>query len=151
MNKKIFEFSYNELSLLVTQFHKDQSIITNLQERFLIYEAIHRQLHKYDPMTMKWVEHTLKMSFPKVYSIVNGLVKRGYLIREPSPTDQRIKFLVPTSKSMEGVKLFENMKLNELKFLGITKESIKGIPRISEFNAATKKRIQKDYLPIDWD
>jgi hypothetical protein len=51
---------------------------------------------------------------------------------------------------LDGIKLFEEMKLNELNFLGLTSKLIKGVPRVSEFNEATRDRIKKDFLP-DWD
>ena len=107
----MFEFSYRELSLLVTQFQKDKSVITNVHERLILYEAFHRQLHKHQPITIKWVEQTLKLSFPKVYSTIEGLVKKGYLTRQVSSADKRVKFLLPTQKALRGIKLFEEMKL----------------------------------------
>lgn len=147
----MFEFSYRELSLLITQFQKDKSVITNVQERLILYEAFHRQLHKHQPITIKWVEQTLKLSFPKVYSTIEGLVKKGYLTRQVSSADKRVKFLLPTQKALRGIKLFEEMKLNELNFLGLTSKLMKGVPRMSEFNETTKDRIQKDFLSPDWD
>ena len=146
----MFEFSYHELSLLVTQFQRDNSVITNVQERFILYEAFHRQLHNHQPMTIKWIEQTLKLSFPKVYSITQGLVQKGYLKRQVSSADKRIKFLVPTQKALDGIMLFEEMKLNELNLLGLTSELIKGVPPMSEFNETSKDRIQKDCLSPDW-
>ena len=151
MHNKMFEFSYRELSLLITQFQKDKSVITNVQERLILYEAFHRQLHKHQPITIKWVEQTLKLSFPKVYSTIEGLVKKGYLTRQVSSADKRVKFLLPTQKALRGIKLFEEMKLNELNFLGLTSKLMKGVPRMSEFNETTKDRIQKDFLSPDWD
>ena len=147
----MFEFSYRELSLLVTQFQKDKNVITNVHERLILYEALHRQLHKHQPITIKWVEQTLKLSFPKVYSTIEGLVKKGYLTRQVSSADKRVKFLLPTQKAIRGIKLFEEMKLNELNFLGLTSKLMKGVPRMSEFNETTKDRIQKDFLSPDWD
>jgi DNA-binding MarR family transcriptional regulator len=150
MHSKMFEFSYHELSLLVTQFQKDKSVITNIHERFILYEAAHRQLHNHQPITIKWVEQTLKLSFPKVYNTIQGLVKKGYLTRQVSSADKRIKFLLPTHKALDGIKLFEEMKLNELNLLGLTSELIKGVPPMSEFNEASRGRIQKDFLSPDW-
>ena len=147
----MFEFSYRELSLLVTQFQKDKSVITNVHERLILYEAFHRQLHKHQPITIKWVEQTLKLSFPRVYGIIESLVKKGCLTRQVSSADKRIKFLLPTQKALRGIKLFEEMKLNELNFLGLTSKLMKGVPRMSEFNETTKDRIQKDFLSPDWD
>ena len=147
----MFEFSYRELSLMVTQFQKDKDVITDVRERFILYEAVHRHLHKHQPITIKWVEQTLKLSFPKVYSTIEGLVKKGYLTRQVSSADKRVKFLLPTQKALRGIKLFEEMKLNELNFLGLTSKLMKGVPRMSEFNETTKDRIQKDFLSPDWD
>ena len=132
-------------------FQKDKSVITNIHERFILYEAFHRQLHKHKPITIKWVEQTLKLSFPKVYNTIQGLVKKGYLTRQVSSADKRIKFLLPTHKALDGIKLFEEMKLNELNLLGLTSELIKGVPPMSEFNEASRDRIQKDFLSPDWE
>ena len=98
----MFEFSYRELSLLITQFQKDKSVITNVQERFILYEAFHRQLHKHQPITIKWVEQTLKLSFPRVYGIIESLVKKGYLTRQVSSADKKSKVFTSNSKSFKG-------------------------------------------------
>ena len=93
MANKIFDLSYQELQLLVTQFRFQEDVITNIHERFLIYEAYKRQSEQSDPYTMKWAEQTLMLSFPKIYSMVKKLVKQGYLERRRSTDDKRIIFL----------------------------------------------------------
>jgi len=82
MANKIFDLSYQELQLLVTQFRSQEDVITNIHERFLIYEAYKRYYEQSDPYTMKWAEQTLMLSFPKIYSMVQKLVKQGYLKRK---------------------------------------------------------------------
>ena len=147
----MLEFSYQELALLVTQFQSDKNVITDVHERFVLYEAVHRYLNNHESLTMKWIEQTLELSFPKVYSVVNHLVQKGYLIRKPSKEDKRIKLLLPTNKALDGVKLFEEMKLNELHALGISQNKIKGIPRLKDFSEVTKLKIQEEFLsPKDW-
>ena len=147
----MLEFSYQELALLVTQFQSDKNVITDVHERFVLYEAVHRYLNNHESLTMKWIEHSLQLSFPKVYSVVNHLVQKGYLIRKPSTEDKRIKLLLPTNKALDGVKLFEEMKLNELHALGISQNKIKGIPRLKNFSQATRLEIQEEFLsPKDW-
>ena len=75
---------------------------------------------KSDPYTMKWAEQTLMLSFPKIYSMVQKLIKLGYLKRRRSIDDKRIIFLEATSQLIDGVDLYEDMKLNELNALGLT-------------------------------
>ena len=113
MKSRIFDFSYQELQLLVTQFRFQEDVITCVHERFLIYEAYKRHYEQSDPFTMKWAEQTLMLSFPKIYSMVQKLVKHGYLKRRRSIDDKRIIFLEATDKSIDGVNLYEDMKLNE--------------------------------------
>jgi len=151
MYKDMLNFSHQELALMVTQFQSDKNVITDVHERFVLYEAVHRYLNNHESLTMKWIEHSLQLSFPKVYSVVNRLVNKGYLMRKPSTEDKRIKLLLPTNKALDGVKLFEEMKLNELHALGISQNKIKGIPRLKEFSEATKLKIQEEFLsPEDW-
>lgn len=147
----MFELSYQELAFLVTQFQADKSVITDVHERFVLYEAVHRYLNNHESLTMKWIEQSLQLSFPKVYSVVNHLVMKGYLIRKPSTEDKRIKLLLPTNKALDGIKLFEEMKFNELHALGISQNKIKGIPRLKDFSQVTKLKIQEEFLSPEED
>ena len=146
MANKIFDLSYQELQLLVTQFRSQKDVITNIHERFLIYEAYKRYYEKSDPYTMKWAEQTLMLSFPKIYSMVQKLVKHGYLKRRRSTDDKRIVFLEATNRLMDGVNLYEDMKLNELNALGLTKQSIKDRPSLSDFNSKTAEPLRKKFM-----
>ena len=146
MAGKIFDLSYQELQLLVTQFRFQEDVITNIHERFLIYEAYKRQSEQSDPYTMKWAEQTLMLSFPKIYSMVHKLVKQGYLKRRRSTDDKRIIFLEATNKLIDGVNLYEDMKLNELNALGLTKQSAKNKPSLSDFNSKTAELLRTKFL-----
>ena len=146
MTGKIFDLSYQELQLLVTQFRTQENIITDIHERFLIYEAYKRHAEKSDPYTMKWIEQTLMLSFPKIYSMVQKLVKLGYLKRRRSVSDKRIVFLEATNQLIDGVDLYEDMKLNELNALGITKHSVKNKPSLSDFNSKTAEPLRKEFI-----
>ena len=146
MANKIFDLSYQELQLLVTQFRSQKDVITNIHERFLIYEAYKRYYEKSDPYTMKWAEQTLMLSFPKIYSMVQKLVKHGYLKRRRSTDDKRIIFLEATNKLIDGVNLYEDMKLNELNSLGLTKQSAKDRPSLSDFNSKTAASLRKKFM-----
>ena len=147
----MLNFSHQELALMVTQFQSEKNVITDVHERFVLYEAVHRCLNNHESLTMKWIEHSLQLSFPKVYSVVNNLVNKSYLMRKPSTEDKRIKLLLPTNKALDGVKLFEEMKLNELHALGISQNKIKGVPRLKNFSQATRLEIQEEFLsPKDW-
>ena len=110
--------TYQEVKLLVTQFQSQPDVITDVHERFLIYEAFKRHREKLEPYTMKWVEQTLRFSFPKTYSMVNKLVGLGYLKRVKSSVDKRIMYITATKKLLNAVQLYESMKLKsqELEF-----------------------------------
>ena len=146
MKSRIFDFSYQELQLLVTQFRFQEDVITCVHERFLIYEAYKRHYEQSDPFTMKWAEQTLMLSFPKIYSMVQKLVKHGYLKRRRSIDDKRIIFLEATDKSIDGVNLYEDMKLNELNALGITNHSAQNKPSLSDFNSKTVEALRKKFM-----
>ena len=92
MPGKIFDLSYQELQLLVTQFRAQEKVITDIHERFLIYEAYKRHDEKSDPYTMKWAEQTLMLSFPKIYSMVQKLTKLGYLKRRSQLMIKELSF-----------------------------------------------------------
>ena len=146
MTNKIFDLSYQELQLLVTQFRSEKEVITDIHERFLVYEAFKRQADETDPYTMKWAEQTLMLSFPKIYSMVQKLIKLGYLKRRRSSNDKRILFLEATNKLIDGVNLYEDMKLNELNALGLTKQSVKNKPSLSDFNSKTAEHLRMRFL-----
>ena len=146
MPGKIFDLSYQELQLLVTQFRAQESVITDIHERFLIYEAYKRHDEKSDPYTMKWAEQTLMLSFPKIYSMVQKLTKLGYLKRRRSIDDKRIVFLEATRQLIDGVDLYEDMKLNELNAIGLTTFSAKNRPSLSDFNSKTAESLRKKFM-----
>ena len=146
MANKIFDLSYQELQLLVTQFRFQEDVITNIHERFLIYEAYKRKSEQSDPYTMKWVEQTLMLSFPKIYSMVQKLVKQGYLERRRSTDDKRIIFLEATNKLIDGVNLYEDMKLNELYLLGLTKQRAENRPSLSDFRSSTVEALRQKFM-----
>ena len=146
MNKSLFELAYQELRLLVTQFRLNEDVITNPHERFLIYEAYKRHKENSEPYTMKWAEQTLRMSFPKVYSMVQKLVSLGYLKRVRSEKDKRIVYLAATKKLRKGVELYEDMKLNELNALSFTKKNAPKKPTLSDFNSQSADQLKEDFL-----
>ena len=146
MNNSLFDLTYQELRLLVTQFQPNQDVITNPHERFLIYEAYKRHKENSHPYTMKWAEQTLRMSFPKIYSMVEKLVARGYLKRVRSEKDKRIVYLIATKKLRRGVELYEDMKLNELNALSFTKKNAPNKPTLSDFNSQSADQFKVDFL-----
>ena len=146
MANKIFDLSYQELQLLVTQFRSQEDVITDIRERFLIYEAYKRHSEKTNPYTIKWAEQTLMLSFPKIYSMIQKLIKLGYLQRRKSIDDKRIIFLEATNQLIDGVNLYEDMKLNELNSLGLTKQSAENRPSLSDFNSKTAELFRKKYM-----
>lgn len=146
MNKSLFDLTYQELRLLVTQFHLNEDVITNPHERFLIYEAYKRYKENSDPYTMKWAEQTLRMSFPKTYSMVQKLIAIGYLKKVRSEKDKRIVYLTATKKLRRGVELYEDMKLNELHALSLTKKNAPNKPTLSDFNSQSADQLKEDFL-----
>ena len=146
MNNSIFELTYQELKLLVTQFRLQEDIITDPHERFLIYEAYRRHKQNSHPYTMKWVEQTLRMSFPKTYSMVQKLIAIGYLKKVRSEKDKRIVYLTATKKLRRGVELYEDMKLNELNELSFTKKNAPNKPTLSDFNSQSAGQLKEDFL-----
>ena len=146
MPGKVFDLSYQELRLLVTQFRAHEKVITDIHERFLIYEAYKRHYEQSEPYTMKWAEQTLMLSFPKIYSMVQKLIKLGYLKRRKSIDDKRIIFLEATNQLIDGVDLYEDMKLNELNALGLTTFSAKNKPSLSDFNSKTVESLRKKFM-----
>ena len=95
---------------------------------------------------MKWAEQTLRMSFPKIYSMVQKLVSLGYLKRVRSEKDKRIVYLAATKKLRRGVELYEDMKLNELNALSITKKKALNKPTLSDFNSQSADQLKEDFL-----
>ena len=152
IDNPIFDLTYQEVKLLVTQFHSQPDVITDAHERFLIYEAFKRNRDNLEPYTMKWIEQTLRFSFPKTYSMVNKLVGLGYLQRVRSSSDKRIMHIMATQKLLKGVQLYEGMKLNELSLLGLTSKKANNKPSLTEFNRFSPKeflKFKKEFLDDD--
>ena len=81
--------------------------------------------------------------------MIQKLIKHGYLRRRGSTVDKRIIFLEATNKLIDGINLYEDMKLNELNALGLTTQSAKNKPSLSEFNSKTAKTIREKYIQKD--
>jgi len=145
-DKSIFNLTYLELDLFVNSFKLKREVITDMHERFLIYESYKRAMENEEPLTMKWIEQTLRLSFPKVQSMVSRLVESGYFKRVQSTTDKRIFFFEPTVKLIRGVDLYEQMKLNELHSMGITEFFSEGKPSLSDFNAESQEKFKSEFI-----
>ena len=78
--------------------------------------------------------------------MVQKLSKLGYLKRRRSIDDKRIIFLEATSQLIDGVDLYEDMKLNELNALGLTAFSAKDRPSLSGFNSKTAESLRKKFM-----
>ena len=97
-------------------------------------------------LNVKWIQSTLKLSFPKVKKIVSNLVESGYLIPVRSTKDKRVVDLLPSKKLKEGVVLFEKMKMNELHKLGFSTEEAIDTPALSQLNNNSVNTIKEKFL-----
>ena len=62
---------------------------------------------------------------------------------------KELYFLEATNKLIDGVNLYEDMKLNELNALGLTTQSVEDKPTLSEFNSTTAESLRKKYMQRD--
>jgi DNA-binding MarR family transcriptional regulator len=146
IDNTLFRMSHKELELLVVDFKMTRDIVTDVYERYLIYEALRRSIDDQEPFNLKWIQSTLKLSFPKVQNIVNNLLESGYFTKERSYKDKRVTFLLPTKKLIQGLLLFEEMKMNELFLQKITVSKVKGKPALSELTLESKEIFKKLHL-----
>ena len=79
-------------------------------------------------------------------SLVNNLVTNGYLAKEKSHNDKRVINLKPTKKLIEGLELFESMKMNELFKQNIEIKNVEGLPSLSDLSLQTKNKIKEKHL-----
>jgi DNA-binding MarR family transcriptional regulator len=146
LDKTFFRMTHKELELLVVDFKRDRDVVTDAYERYLIYEALRRDIDNLEPYNLKWIESTLKLSFPKVKSIVDNLIEGGFLILKKSLKDKRINCLVPSKKLYQGTLLFEQMKINEIVKLGFFVGDDNNKPNLSDFNLDSIDGIRKEFL-----
>lgn len=145
-NTDLFIMTHKELELLVVTFQNSRDIVTDVYERYLVYEAYRRYITNDVPFNLKWIESTLKLSFPKVLSLSNNLVSNGYLVKEKSHSDKRVINLKPTMKLIKGLELFESMKMNELFEQNIKIKKVEGLPCLSDLSMQTKDKIKEKHL-----
>jgi DNA-binding MarR family transcriptional regulator len=138
--------SHKELELLVVDFNRTRDIVTDVNERYLIYEALRRDIKNLEPYNLKWIESTLKLSFPKVKNIIDNLIENGYLVKKKSKQDKRITWLVPTRKLYQGTLLFEQMKMNELHKQNMKIKNFPGKPCLSDFSNKSKEKLKEIHL-----
>lgn len=138
--------THKELEQLVVTFQNSKDIVTDVNERYLVYEAYRRYVAIEAPFNLKWIESTLKLSFPKVLSLSNNLISNGYLVKEKSSNDKRVINLKPTKKLIKGLELFESMKMNELFRQDIEIKKVEGLPCLSDLSMQTKDKIKEEHL-----
>ena len=143
INTDLFYLTHKELEQLVVTFQNSRDIVTDVNERYLVYESYKRYVENKQPFNLKWIESTLKLSFPKVLSLSNNLVSNGYLVKEKSQNDKRVINLKPTMKLIKGLELFESMKMNELFKQNIKIHKVDGLPCLSDLTIQTKDKIKK--------
>lgn len=146
MHHKLFKMSHKELELLVVDMKSSRQIVTDVYERYVVYESYNKFLKKEDPLNLKWIQSTLKLSFPKVKKIVNSLIENKYLIPVQSIKDKRVVDLLPSDKLKKGVELFEIMKMNELFELGFSPNERNEMPTLSELSSDSVDTIGKKFL-----
>jgi len=146
IKNKLIILTHEELVLFVTQDIKQQDFISDNYERFLCYEAYIRHERNIKPFNIKWVESTLRLSFPKVHLMVEKLVEENYLEKEVDDEDHRILLLKATEKLLSGLEFFESMRHNELHKLGLLSKKISGIPCLSDFHFDVTEEFRKDHL-----
>ena len=145
MYKKLFFMSHKELELLVVELKNSKDVITEIYDRYVLYEAFKRYLNSESPLTINWIVQTLGLSFPRVQIIVKKLIENEYLIREQSKDDQRVFNLIVTKQLIERVSLFEKMKTQEL-YKNNFKPTNQKVPRLSEFSKRSVSKIKEDHL-----
>ena len=146
MYKKLFAMSHKELELLVVDMQDNREVVTDVYERYIVYEAYSRFLNNKTPLNLKWIQSTLKLSFPKTKKIINNLIEAKYLESIQSKKDKRVFDLLPSEKLKKGVELFETMKMNELNKLGFISKQQKKLPTLSDLSQKSVDSIGKKFL-----
>ena len=138
--------SHKELELLVVDMQNNREVVTDIYERYIVYEAYSRFLNNKTPLNLKWIQSTLKLSFPKTKRIINNLIEAKYLDSIQSKKDKRVIDLLPSEKLKKGVELFETMKMNELNKLGFISKEKKKLPALSDLSQKSVDSIGKKFL-----
>ena len=138
--------SHKELELLVVDMQDNREVVTDVYERYIVYEAYSRFLNNKTPLNLKWIQSTLKLSFPKTKKIINNLIEAKYLDSIQSKKDKRVFDLLPSEKLKKGVELFETMKMNELHKLGFISKEREKLPSLSDLNQKSVDSIGKKFL-----
>ena len=146
MYKKLFVMSHKELELLVVDMQDNREVVTDVYERYIVYEAYSRFLNNKTPLNLKWIQSTLKLSFPKTKKIINNLIEAKYFESIQSKKDKRVFDLLPSEKLKKGVELFETMKMNELNKLGFISKEQKKLPSLSDLSQKSVDSIGKKFL-----
>lgn len=146
MYKKLFAMSHKELELLVVDMQDNREVVTDVYERYIVYEAYSRFLNNKTPLNLKWIQSTLKLSFPKTKKVINNLIEVKYLESIQSKKDKRVFDLLPSEKLKKGVELFETMKMNELNKLGFISKEQKKLPSLSDLSQKSVDSIGKKFL-----
>lgn len=138
--------THSEMYKLLIELRNREEFIVSSYERFLVYEAYIRHCKEDVPFNIKWVQSALKVSFPKAQSLIDNLVDSGYIIKTYSKDDNRVIHLSPSKKLIDGIELFEAMKINELHKIGFKLTKDKRYPELSQLTKKTIRKIKKEFL-----
>ncbi|WP_165211503.1 MarR family winged helix-turn-helix transcriptional regulator [Streptococcus tangpeifui] len=103
---------------IAIQLKKIVQDFENLSNRRLqAYQLTHSQFkiikylyrHQHPPINQGNVERYFSMSNPTVTGIVQNLEKKGWLRRQPDPTDSRSKLLILTEQSLAKEQEFNQL------------------------------------------
>lgn len=121
MRRECFDFD------LFLFLHNCARSMENLPLRLgdvVLLNQLCRRAGGYTPVTLA---AALGVSKPMITARLNNLVRDGYVVRMPSPTDGRSVYIVPTKKSVEVI-----MKIEQLPLLKKIKEKM-GVKNFDKF------------------
>jgi DNA-binding MarR family transcriptional regulator len=113
------EITFEELQLMLRNI-VSETVVSNHLERFIIYAAIIAK-NENKTINVKYIQAESQQSFYHCNQAIKRLIKNEWISESINLQDKRNKNLLPTQKSLELVKAYEEIRANSLAKKGINK------------------------------
>ena len=117
MTNMFLELTYEELQLMLRNTYS-KTVVSNPLERFIIYATIIAK-NKNKTINIKYIVAQSQQSFYHCNQATKRLLKNEWISESINLQDKRNKNLLPTEKSYELVRAYEEIRANSLVQKGV--------------------------------
>jgi len=117
ISNMFLHLTYEELQLMLRN-HDSKTVVSSPLERFIIYAAIISE-NENKKINIKYIQSHSQQSFYHCSRAIKKLIANGWIYESINLKDKRNIDLLPTKKSIDLVRAYEDIRANSLIQKGI--------------------------------